>query len=100
VSTVSATTWQCSFCKRRVPAALEVCRCGTGRPANALAPRQVALPWDVKAWIAFGVLMLLVGLYRMLLPPDRAPIIPLLGWSTTAETPPSPTLPAARKARR
>lgn len=111
-----AAPWVCGACKRRVPAYIDVCHCGAGRPdPNAVAaaastapvplgaplrvdPRQV--PWQV--WLALGVmgLALLVGAVSLLFVPRRPePGVPLLGYVDRVPQPaarPSPSAPPAK----
>jgi hypothetical protein len=88
---MTVATWACPVCRRRVPAAVAECRCGTARPsaqALARAERGTPLPWDVKAGLAFTLLVVLAGAYVSVQPYQHPPIVPLLGWGP--EKPPSP----------
>lgn len=98
-------SWTCPACGRKVPSYSAACHCGVGREAAAqYVPPTHPLPGsgpvafraaDVPrvVWVALGivVLALLVGLWRLLQPPEPNPIPPLLGhWERATPRPPEP----------
>jgi hypothetical protein len=105
-------TWECPQCRRRVPAALQECRCGAYRPQPATrggwrrpsGPSDIPgprfswrdLPRSVKATLAVMVLALVGGIaWVVLVPWVPDPVPPLLGYvDRPAPIPPSTTTPA------
>ena len=87
---MSANTWQCPVCQRRVPVTLGECRCGTARPSASRADEgRDRLPWDVKVWLTVVVFAFVLGIYQSLQPFEQTPIIPLLGFGPP-DRPPTP----------
>ncbi len=95
-------SWVCPACGRKVPGYSANCHCGVSREAAAQAvppafPQPGAGPVrfsraDVPraAWLALGIIVvaLLLGLWRLLQPPEPNLVPPLLGhWERGAPTP-------------
>jgi hypothetical protein len=104
-------TWECAQCHRRVPMALQECRCGAFRPQPD-APARLRMPDgpdDIAgprfSWrelprpvvVALGVIVvstLAVLVSMFVYPPAPPPLMPLLGYmDRPAPTPPPTTVP-------
>jgi hypothetical protein len=114
---MTAATWPCPQCGRRVPNRAQECHCGmTRQAALAAAPRGAEgpapsaaegakvpspyrfswrrLPGEIKLMAIGLVLVLLLGLAFLVLVPHRpTAVVPLLGWSEprTPRREPSPS---------
>ncbi len=96
---MAVATWTCPNCKRRVPGAVPVCRCGLPRPALAPAGPATtqAVPWQVKAWLVVLVLAAVAGLFNLFRHHTPTPIAPVLGYMD--HPPPTPAPPSGRPRR-
>jgi len=94
-------TWECPSCKRRVPLAIEECRCGWLRSQVVVAaPRPTdqargaaRRPWEIWAVVGVVAVCLGWGIYLIVRPPAPSPAVGILGY--VDPTPPPPRPPTA-----
>jgi len=96
-------TWECPSCKRRVPLAVEECRCGWLRSRVPVAAPRPSDPvrgtarrgWETWVGLAVVVGALAWGIYWMVRPPAKPNTKGILGYVDATPPPPS-TRPTPR----
>jgi hypothetical protein len=104
MATMALSFWTCPSCKRRVPGSLESCRCGFPKAQavrlQVVEAQKTEIPWQVKAFLAALVVVVVIGVVELFRPAAPTKIIPLLGYMDPPRPSPKPYSPFPARAPR